>query len=261
MKRRSVSRICACAAFAFACAPWVAFAQPAGVEAKADAVLRAMTAAMAGLKQFSAQTENSLEVVTTDGPKIQFVAPATVTVSRPDKLRAGAAATVPTVVLLRRQVDDAVHAGGRRFAAVAGAADTVDAMLDLRAHQARRASRPARFSSTPALVGGDEGHEVGQDVFLQVVGGHAATPLRPSRADVRLAAVESVQWQLDPWPCRYVITTERKFAGAPQGHRCRAEKVARRAEGIEARTCSASFRRPARRRSSSCRSARRAELT
>ena len=82
------NRILACVTLAVACLPSTASAQPAGVDAQADAVFRSMTRYVAGLKQFSAKTENTLEVVTTDGPKIQFSAPATLTVSRPDKLRA-----------------------------------------------------------------------------------------------------------------------------------------------------------------------------
>ena len=76
------------AAVATVCFVHSASAQPAGVDPKADTVLRAMTTYMAGLKQFSIRTENSLEAVTAEGQKIQFVAPASLTVSRPDKLKA-----------------------------------------------------------------------------------------------------------------------------------------------------------------------------
>jgi hypothetical protein len=88
MKRFPFRSSVACAALAAACLPWSASAQPAGVEAKADTVLRAMTTYIAGLKQFSVKTENAVEAVTTEGLKIQFVVPATLTVSSPDKLMA-----------------------------------------------------------------------------------------------------------------------------------------------------------------------------
>jgi len=78
--------ILACAALAATCFPWGASAQRAGVDAKADKLLRAMTSYMAGLQKFSIKTENSLEAVTTEGQKIQFVAPATLTLQRPNKL-------------------------------------------------------------------------------------------------------------------------------------------------------------------------------
>jgi len=55
---------------------------------QADKIFRAMTSYVSGLKQFSAQTETTLEVVTTDGQKIQFTAPSSIAVSRPDKLYA-----------------------------------------------------------------------------------------------------------------------------------------------------------------------------
>ena len=65
---------------------WQVSAKPLDIDPEADQVLRAMTTYMAGLKQFSARTENTLEMVTKDGQKIQFIAPAAVTVARPNKL-------------------------------------------------------------------------------------------------------------------------------------------------------------------------------
>lgn len=153
MKRISVSRICACAAFAFACAPWVAFAQPAGVEAKADAVLRAMTTYMAGLKQFSAQTENSLEVVTTDGQKIQFVAPASVTVSRPDKLRADRRGDILDQSFFYDGKSLTLYNPGTKVYATVPAPGTVDAMLDF-ARTKLDVIAPGSISSTPAPMRG-----------------------------------------------------------------------------------------------------------
>jgi hypothetical protein len=81
-------RLIACAALVTACLASSTYAQPAGVDAKADAVLRAMTTYLAGLKEFSVQMESMLEVVTTDGQKIQYTFPGKVTVSRPDKFLA-----------------------------------------------------------------------------------------------------------------------------------------------------------------------------
>ena len=70
--KKAPSRIfAACAALAAASLAGSAMAQPAGVEAKADKLLRAMTTYMAGLKQFSVKTENSIEMVTAGGQKIE----------------------------------------------------------------------------------------------------------------------------------------------------------------------------------------------
>jgi hypothetical protein len=62
--------------------------QSAGIEPKADQLLQKMSQYVAGLKQFSAQTESTIEVVLTSGEKIQFDNPANVSVWRPNKLRA-----------------------------------------------------------------------------------------------------------------------------------------------------------------------------
>ncbi len=81
----SLSALGACLVLA-AALPGAVSAQPAGVEPRADAVLRSMTEYVSGLRKFSVTTENTLEVVTTEGQKIQFTAPATMTVARPNKL-------------------------------------------------------------------------------------------------------------------------------------------------------------------------------
>ena len=130
MKFLSAGRVRACAALAFACVPWIVSAQPAGVEAKADGVLRAMTTYMAGLKQFSAQTENSLEAVTADGQKIQFVAPASVTVARPDKLRADRRGDIVDQSFFYDGKSLTLYNPGSKVYATVPAPGTIDAMLD-----------------------------------------------------------------------------------------------------------------------------------
>ena len=63
-------------------------AQPAGIEPEAEKLLRRMGDFLAGRKQFSLKTENSIEAVLASGQKLQFNAPATLTLSRPNKMRA-----------------------------------------------------------------------------------------------------------------------------------------------------------------------------
>lgn len=64
------------------------YAQDAGVDPQAEKILRRMSDYLASRQQFSLSTDNTIEVVLTSGQKIQFVNPATATVSRPNKLRA-----------------------------------------------------------------------------------------------------------------------------------------------------------------------------
>ena len=68
--------------------PAGAFGQSASVAPEADQSLRAMCDFMAGLEQFSVQTDNTLEVVLHSGQKIQFDNPADLSVKRPNRFRA-----------------------------------------------------------------------------------------------------------------------------------------------------------------------------
>ncbi len=213
MKPVFTHRLRACVALAVACCSWPAFAQPAGVDAKADAVLRSMTQYMAGLKQFSAQTENSLEVVTAEGQKIQFTAPATLTVSRPDKLHAERRGDI---------VDQTFHYDGKsltlfdpttKYYATVPAPANIDAMLDFARTKLDVIAPGADLIDTRAYARLMQDVKAGTYLGLAVVGGHRCHHLAYRGAEV--------DWQLwvregsQPLPCRYVITSK-DVAGAPQ---------------------------------------------
>ena len=68
--------------------PQLGHAQPAGIDPEAEKLLRRMSDYLASRQQFTLSTENTIEVVLTSGQKLQFDSPATLTVSRPNKLRA-----------------------------------------------------------------------------------------------------------------------------------------------------------------------------
>jgi hypothetical protein len=61
-------------------------AQEGAVDPAATEILKQMTDYLGGLKKFSVQTENSLEVILRSGQKIQYNNPASLLVQRPDKL-------------------------------------------------------------------------------------------------------------------------------------------------------------------------------
>ncbi len=69
--------------------PVLSHAQSSAVDPKADQILRKMCDFVAGLKQFSLHSENTIEAILTSGEKIQFDNPASLLVLRPNKLRAG----------------------------------------------------------------------------------------------------------------------------------------------------------------------------
>lgn len=208
----SPSRV-ACAAFATACVPLSAWAQPAGVEAQADKVFRAMTSYVAGLKQFSARVENTIEVVSNDLQKIQFVAPASLTVQRPDKLIAQRQGDI---------VDQAFYYDGKsltifnpdskHYATVAAPAN-IDAMLDF-----------ARSRLDVIAPGGDLIGVRAYDTLMQDVtsGTYLGMEVVMGQRCHHLAyRATEVDWQVwvregdRPQPCRYVITSK-SVVGTPQ---------------------------------------------
>jgi hypothetical protein len=85
--RRFVSAA-ALAALVTAGSPQLGQGQPAGIEPAAEKLLRRMSDYLAKHQQFTLKAESAIEVVLTSGQKIQFESPATVEVSRPNKLRA-----------------------------------------------------------------------------------------------------------------------------------------------------------------------------
>ena len=126
MSQRTLAGVALAAAFL----PWTASAQPAGVDPQADVVLRSMSSYIANLKQFSARTENTLEIVTTEGQKIQFSAPATITVARPDKLRADRHGDIVDQSFYYDGKSLTLFNSGTKHYATVPAPANVDAMLD-----------------------------------------------------------------------------------------------------------------------------------
>ena len=213
MKRFPSRSLLAGAALAGACLAQSVWAQPAGVDAKADTVLRAMTTYLAGLKQFSLRTENSLEVVTTEGQKIQFVAPAALTVSRPNKLMAERRGDI---------VDQSFYYDGKTLTlfnpgtthyATVTAPATIDAMLEFAQTKLDVVAPGADLIDTRAYDRLMQDVKSGVYLGLVAVGGQRCHHLAYRGAEV--------DWQLwvhegaKPLPCRYVITSK-GVVGAPQ---------------------------------------------
>ncbi len=201
------------AALAGACLAQSAWAQPAGVEAKADTVLRAMTTYMAGLKQFSLRTENNLEVVTSEGQKIQFVAPAALTVSRPNKLMAERRGDIVDQAFFYDGKTLTLYNPGTRHYATVPAPDTIDAMLEFAANKLDVIAPGTDLIDTRAYDKLMQDVKSGVYVGMAVVSGQRCHHLAYRGAEV--------DWQLwvrdgaKPLPCRYVITSK-SVAGAPQ---------------------------------------------
>ena len=68
--------------------PPLGHAQPAGIDPQAEKLLRRMSDYLAGRQQFTVKGESMLEAVLTSGQRLQYDSPATLSVSRPNKLHA-----------------------------------------------------------------------------------------------------------------------------------------------------------------------------
>ena len=86
--RKRIVSVVALAMLVTAGWPQLGQAQPAGIDPQAEKLLKRMSDYLAGRQQFTLKAESTLEVVLTSGQKIQFESPATLEVSRPNKLRA-----------------------------------------------------------------------------------------------------------------------------------------------------------------------------
>jgi hypothetical protein len=205
--------IVTCTTLVAACFSWPTFAQPSGVDAKADAMLRAMTTYVAGLKQFSVQTENTVEAVTTDGQKIQFTSPATVTVSRPDKLFAERRGDIVDQAFYYDGKTLTLYDPGTKYYATVAAPASVDAMLDFARTKLDVFAPGTDLLDTRAYERLMEDVQSGVYVGMAVVRGQRCHHLAYRGAEV--------DWQIwvregaKPLPCRYVITSK-DIAGAPQ---------------------------------------------
>ena len=212
MMSRSLSALGACFVLA-AALPGTVSAQPAGVDPRADAVLRSMTSYLSGLRQFSVTTETTLEMVTTEGQKIQFTAPASMTVARPNKLVAQRRGDIVDQMMYYDGKSLTLYNPSTRHYATVPAPATLDAMLELAYERLDLVAPGADLIDTRSYA------QLMQDVQSGVYLGTAVVAGQRCH-HLAYRAIE-VDWQLwvregaQPAPCRYVITSK-TVAGAPQ---------------------------------------------
>ena len=212
MMSRSLSALGACVVLA-AALPGAVSAQPAGVEPRADAVLRSMTSYLSGLQKFSVTTENTLEVVSTEGQKIQFTAPATMTVARPNKLVAQRRGDIVDQMMYYDGKSLTLYNPATQHYATVAAPATLDAMLDLASERLDLIAPGADLIDTRSYARLMQDVRSGVYLGTAVVAGQRCHHLAYRGLDV--------DWQLwvregkQPAPCRYVITSK-TVAGAPQ---------------------------------------------
>lgn len=213
MTLTTTRNLCAGVALFALSMPWATGAPPAAVDPNADEILRSMTAYMAGLRQFSARTENSIEKVTTEGQVIQSLSPASITVARPNKLLAERRDGLVDQTFYYDGKSLTLYNPGSNYYATVAAPGDIDTMLDF-AYSKLDVTAPAGdLIDTRAYDLLMQDATSGIYVGLETVGGQRCHHLayRASEVDWQVWVHDGDQ----PYPCRYVITS-RTVSGAPQ---------------------------------------------
>ena len=110
--------------------PVMAAEAPAGPAPDAVAVLKKATAYLGGLKTLNVKGHGTLEVVMTTGQKLQFDNDLTLTVQRPDKLRAVRKGEIADQVFVYDGKNLALHSPEKKVYAMQAAPATLEGMLD-----------------------------------------------------------------------------------------------------------------------------------
>ena len=193
--------------------PGAAPAQPGGIDAQAQKLLKASTDFLASQKQFTVETRSSLEVVLVSGQKIQFDNTARQSIQRPNKLRAERVGNLVDQVFYYDGKSLTLHnPSGNHYATVA-APGTLEEMLDF-ARESLDVVAPAAdliYKNAFEILMQDvtSGFVVGKGVVEGVRCDHLA--FRAPHVDWQIWIQESGQ----PLPRKLVITT-RDVANAPQ---------------------------------------------
>jgi len=122
---------CAATVAALGAALLAGSAMAAGVDLRAEKLLKASTEFLAAQKAFSVDTRTTLEVVLESGQKIQFDNASRATVRRPDRLRAERVGDLVDQVFYYDGKSLTLYNPGNKVYATVAAPGTLEAMLDL----------------------------------------------------------------------------------------------------------------------------------
>lgn len=193
--------------------PQLASAQPAGIDPKAEKLLRASTDYVAGLKQFSIDSRSTLEAVLKSGQRIQFDNGAKVAVQRPNKLRAERVGDLVNQVFYYDGKSLTLHNPDENVFATVAAPGTLEEMLDF-----------ARTRLDIVAPGSDLIYKNAYDVLMDgvtdgfVVGKGIVEGVRCDHLAFRAPHVDWQIWIQEgdkPLPRKFVITTK-DVNGGPQ---------------------------------------------
>jgi hypothetical protein len=193
--------------------PQVIHAQPAGIDPQAEKLLRRMSDYLAGRQQFTLKAESTLEAVLTSGQKLQYDSPATLSVSRPNKLHAHRKGDIANQEFFYDGKTLTLYNPSEKLYATTAAPATLDEMLDFAREKldiiAPAAELLYKNAADKMLKESTSGFVVGPSV----VGGVKTTHLAFRGAEV--------DWQIwiedgdKPLPRKFILTSK-KVTGEPE---------------------------------------------
>src|SRR6266545_6191545 len=191
----------------------VIHAQPAGIDPQAEKLLRRMSDYLAGRQQFTLKAESTLEVVLTSGQKLQYDSPATLMVSRPNRLRAHRKGDIANQEFFYDGKTLTLYNPRENLYATAAAPATLDETLDF-AREKLDVVAPAsellyKNAAERMLKESSSGFVVGPSVVGGVKCAHLA--FRGSEVDWQIWIEDGDK----PLPRKFILTST-KVSGEPE---------------------------------------------
>ena len=185
-------------------APAIVRAEAAGADPAATKILKQMTDYLGSLQQFSVHTENTLEDLLDSGQRVDMDVSASVTISRPNRLRAERKGDLVSQVFYYDGKALTLYDPDAKVYATESAPETIEGTLDF-ARESLGLMVPVAdlvyHNAYPLLMQGvTSAIMVGKSVIGSVTCDHLAFS-RPD-VDFQVWVAEGEQ----PLPCKYVVT-------------------------------------------------------
>lgn len=190
-----------------------AHAQGAAIDPQATQLLRRMADYLAGLKQFSVDSDSTLEVVLKSGEKLQFDTAAKATVRRPDRMRVERTGEIVDEVFYYDGASLTLYSvQAKRFAVAAPVPTTLDRALDYARNRLDIVAPASDLLASNAFDRLTQDLAGAMVVGTSVIGGVSTTHLAFRGPEVDFQVW--VQNGDKPLPRKYVITT--RIPGMPE---------------------------------------------
>lgn len=182
-------------------------------EAQAKEIFKAMSDYMAAQQAMSFDFDTTFEVISTEGQKIAFSSSGTVTMNRPDKIRATRSGGFANVELVFDGKTVSLLGKEKNLYAQAEVPGTIDNLVDVLRDKFHRP-----LSGADLLMSDVYGQLMPLVTNVKDLGSGV---IRGVECDHLAFRTKEVDWQIwiaqgdRPYPCRYVVTTK-KVKGWPQ---------------------------------------------